>query len=161
MRNLLAGLVALLLLGFALRMLGTLRFHQRRRQQTRDAELALGRTILVELPSADELVPFSEDTTCFYFGDRSIDKQQIRAVRLLVNGAPIAAAVSTHGPPKTADPTSFQDHPDGIARDRWDVAIESDTDTLLVACGAIRERVSQELARKIFDAVRGAIESRN
>ena len=44
--------------------------------------------------------------------------------------------------------------PDGIARDRWDVAIETVQGTILVECGAVRERVSQELARKIFDAVK-------
>jgi hypothetical protein len=30
-----------------------------------------------------------------------------------------------------------------------------------VECGAIRERVSQELARKVFDAVRESVEARN
>jgi hypothetical protein len=55
-------------------------------------------------------------------------------------------------------PTSFEDRPEGIARDRWDVAIETMVGTVLVACGAIRERVSQELARAVFEAVRRAIE---
>ena len=54
--------------------------------------------------------------------------------------------------------TSFEDRPDGIARDRWDVAIETVDGPVLVECGAIRERVSQELARKIFDAVRITIQ---
>ena len=43
---------------------------------------------------------------------------------------------------------SFDDRPEGIARDRWDVAIETVNGTILVECGAVRERVSQELARK-------------
>src|SRR5438067_5478841 len=42
----------------------------------------------------------------------------------------------------------------GIARDRWDVAIERADGVMLVECGAIRERVSQELARAVFDAVK-------
>jgi hypothetical protein len=46
-------------------------------------------------------------------------------------------------------------------RDRWDVAIESLTETVLVECGAIRERISQELARAVFDAVRRDIDTRN
>ncbi len=58
-------------------------------------------------------------------------------------------------------PTSFDDHPEGIARDRWDVAIETTEGTVLVECGAIRERVSQELARGVFDAVRRSVELRD
>jgi hypothetical protein len=35
------------------------------------------------------------------------------------------------------------------------------TGTTLVECGAIRERVSQELARTVFDAVRRELEARD
>jgi hypothetical protein len=52
---------------------------------------------------------------------------------------------------------AFDDHPEGIVRDRWDVAIETADGAVMVECGAIRERVSQELARKIFDAVKRAL----
>jgi hypothetical protein len=38
------------------------------------------------------------------------------------------------------------------------VAIESVTGTTLVECGAIRERVSQELARAVFEAVKAYLE---
>jgi hypothetical protein len=38
------------------------------------------------------------------------------------------------------------------------VAIETDTGVTLVECGAIRERVSQELARRIYDAIRLELE---
>jgi hypothetical protein len=58
-------------------------------------------------------------------------------------------------------PTTFDDRPEGIARDRWDVAIETVKGTVLVECGAIRERVSQELARAVFDAVKRDVERRN
>ncbi len=58
-------------------------------------------------------------------------------------------------------PTSFEDRPEGIARDRWDVAIERGDGTTLVECGAIRERISQELARAVFDAVKRDIERRD
>jgi hypothetical protein len=60
-------------------------------------------------------------------------------------------------------PTSFEDRPEGIARDRWDVAIETinpQQGTILVECGAVRERVSQELARRAFDAVRTDLQNR-
>jgi hypothetical protein len=55
----------------------------------------------------------------------------------------------------------IDDRPEGIARDRWDVAIETLAGTTLVECGAIRERVSQELARAVFDAVKRELERRD
>jgi hypothetical protein len=83
-------------------------------------------------------------------------------VRVLINGSPIAAYVSKRHPVDSArQATSFEDRPDGIARDRWDVAIETVNGMMLVECGAIRERVSQELARTVFDAVKGELERRD
>jgi hypothetical protein len=103
---------------------------------------------------------FSEDEKRFYYGDRSIDKDQVTAVRVLINGASIAACVSTRAA-SHPQPTAFDDRPEGIARDRWDVAIETVTGPTLVTCGAIRERVSQELARAVFEAVKRDLEKRN
>ena len=98
----------------------------------------------------------------FYYGDHSIDKDLIVAVRVLINGAPIAATCRTGTPRRRrARRRSFDDRPEGIARDRWDVAIETETGTTLVECGAIRERVSQELARAVFDAVKRELEQRD
>ncbi len=84
------------------------------------------------------------------------------AVRVLINGVPIAAYESrrVEGRPVPA-PTTFDDRPEGIARDRWDVAIETVAGTTIVPCGAIRERVSQELARSVFDAVKRTLEARD
>jgi hypothetical protein len=156
MRDLVAGLVALALLFVALRLADTLQRLRRRRQRAFDSELALGRMVIAEIPTDSDLVLFSEDAIRFHYGEQSIDKDLIVAVRVLINGAPIAAYVSqrhaadAHRP----QPTTFEDRPEGIARDRWDVAIETIVGTTLVECGAIRERVSQELARAVFDAVR-------
>jgi len=58
-------------------------------------------------------------------------------------------------------PGVIDDRLEGILRDRWDVAVEKVTGTVLVECGAIRERVSQELARKIFDAIKTELERRD
>jgi hypothetical protein len=159
MRDVIAGVIAVALLLVAARLATTLRLYRRRRERTRDAESALGRTIVAEIPTEDELVLVSEDGKRFYYGDRSVDKDLIAAVRVLINGSPIAAFVSRRvGQRPSAEATSFEDRPEGIARDRWDVAIETATGTTLVECGAIRERVSQELARAVFDAVRRAME---
>ena len=155
MRDLIAALVAAALAFIALTLLTTLHFYRKRHQHLREAELDRGRTIIVELPTDPELTLFSEDAEHFYYGPLAIDKGAIAAVRVLINGSPIAAAVSPRwqsSEPRQA--TSFEDRPDGIARDRWDVAIETLNGTVLVECGAIRERISQELARKIFDAIK-------
>jgi hypothetical protein len=158
MRDVIAGAVALGLLLVAASLATALKMYRGRRQRLRDSEAALGRAIVAEIPTDDDLVLFSEDDKRFYYGDRAIDKDLIAAVRVLINGAPIAAYVSRRAAPATAEPTAFEDRPDGIARDRWDVAIEGERGTTLVQCGAIRERVSQELARAVFDAVKRALE---
>jgi hypothetical protein len=162
MRDVLAGVVVLVLLVTAASLGTTLQAYRRRRLRARDSENALGRTIIVEIPASDDLVLFSEDGTRFYYGDRSIDKDLIVAARVLINGSPIASYQSRRHE-RSADraPTSFDDRPEGIARDRWDVALETVTGTTIVECGAIRERVSQELARAVFDAVRVDMERRD
>jgi hypothetical protein len=160
MRDLVAALVAVALIVFAASLATTLHFYRQRRQRAHDSERALGRTIVAELPTAEDLVLFSEDAKRFYYGERSIDKDLIAAVRVLINGVPIATTLSPRHPEASLrHPTSFEDHPEGIARDRWDVAIESARDTVIVECGAIRERVSQELARTVYEAVRRAIQA--
>ena len=162
MRDLFAGIIAIGLLLVAASLATTLQMYRRRRQRVRDSERALGRTVIAELPVGDTLVMFSEDPVRFYYGDRSIDKDLIAAVRVLINGTPIATVLSTrHVREAARQPTSFEDRPEGIARDRWDVAVETVTGTVLVECGAIRERVSQELARSVFDTVKRDVEVRN
>jgi hypothetical protein len=162
MRDVVAGIVVLLLLVVALSLATTLKGYRRRRQRARDSEQALGRTIIAELPTSDDLVLFSEDEARFYYGERSIDKDLIVSARVLINGAPIAVAVSRRNAKEASTieaPEVIDDRPEGIARDHWDVAIDTLTGTLVVECGAIRERVSQELARAIFGAIKQAIET--
>jgi hypothetical protein len=162
MRDLVAAILAITLLLVAASLATTLQMYRRRRQRARDSERALGRTIIAELPTGDDLVLFSEDDVRFYYGDRPIDKDLISAARVLINGASIAAVESNRHTREAAfQPTGFEDRPEGIARDRWDVAIEVMTGTVLVECGAIRERVSQELARSVFDAVKRDVDRRN
>ncbi len=161
MRDVVAAVVAFALIFFALSLLTTLHFYRKRHRTARDEETARGRTIIVELPTDPELTLFTEDAEHFYYGATPIDKNEIMAVRVLINGSPIAAFVSPRWQSAGhLQATAFEDRPDGIARDRWDVAIETTNGTLLIECGAIRERVSQELARKIFDAVKKDLETR-
>jgi hypothetical protein len=161
-RDLVAAGVALLLLILAASLGTTLTFYRKRRRQSRERERALGRTIVAEIPADDDLVLFTEDGGQFHYGAQAVDKDAIAAVRVLINGAPIAACVSKrHAAEALMQPTAFEDRPEGIARDRWDVAIERTDGTVLVECGAIRERISQELARAVFDAVKRDIERRD
>lgn len=161
MRDVVAALIALALLLLAASLATTLQYYRRRRQRARDSERALGRSIIAELPTTEDLVLFSEDRVRFYYGEQSIDKDLIVAARVLINGAPIAAVASRRhpAPPPIGDsPVTIDDRPEGIVRDRWDVVIETVTGHVLVECGAIRERVSQELARAVFEAVKRAVE---
>ena len=171
MRDLIAGLVAVGLLIVAASLATTLRLYRRGRKNARDAQRTLGRSIVAEIPTSDDLALFTEDERRFYYGDRVIDKNVITAVRVLINGAPIAEALSRRAATRRpVQRVSFDDRPEGIARDRWDVAIETagppagenaSSAVILVECGAIRERVSQELARAVFEAIRQEIERRD
>src|SRR5262245_61409419 len=162
MRDLVAGIIAVALLLIALSLATTLHFFRRRRVRAREAERELGRTVIAEIPAAEDLVLFSEDAGAFHYGTTIIPKDAIAAARVVINGIPIAAVVSNkHQESARLHPTSVEDRPEGIARDRWDVAIEKIDGTLLIECGAIRERVSQELARAVFDAVKRSVEQRN
>jgi hypothetical protein len=159
MRDFVAALVAAALIFAALSLLTTLHFYRKRHQQAREEELARGRTIVAELPTDPELTLFTEDAAHFHYGATVVAKNEIMAVRVLINGAPIAAFVSPRwSSAEHRQPTSFDDRPEGIARDRWDVAVETVNGVVLVECGAVRERVSQELARTIFNAVKTDLE---
>jgi hypothetical protein len=164
MRDAVAALVAAALIFVALSLLTSLHFYRKRHRKAREDEIARGRTIIVELPTDPELTLFTEDAERFYYGATPIAKDEIAAVRVLINGSPIAAFVSPRWESaRHLQPTAFDDRPEGIARDRWDVAIETMTDgrgPILVECGAVRERVSQELARRVFDAIKRDLEKR-
>ena len=88
-----------------------------------------------------------------------IRKASVTAVRVLINGAPIAEVMSrSHAAGVGGRHAGWEDRPEGIARDRWDVEIDTVEGTILIECGAIRERVSQELARAVFDAACAMLE---
>src|SRR5882762_1439698 len=126
MRDVLAAVLAVVLLLVAASLATTLKGFRRRRQRARDGERALGRRLIAEIPAEDDLVLFSEDDKCFYYGERAIDKDPLVAVRMLINGSAIATYVSRRADPRVAAaPADVEDRQEGIARDRWDVAIET------------------------------------
>jgi hypothetical protein len=155
MRDVVAAALALGLLVIAASLATTLQMFRKQRRRAREGEHTLGRRIVAEIPAQDDLTLFTEDAEQFHYGAQSIDKHQIVAARILINGAVIATCLSarvTQAAVKTTE--TIDDRPEGIARDRWDVAIDTLGGTVVVECGAIRERVSQELARAVFDAVK-------
>src|SRR5438067_6696613 len=93
-RDLAAAVVALLLVGGALSLATTLTMDRKRRRRRRSEEEDRGRRIIAEIPGDDDLRLFSEDDRQFHYGAESIDKDRIAAVRVLINGAPIASYVS-------------------------------------------------------------------
>ena len=155
MRDVVAAALALGLLVIAASLATTLQMFRKQRRRAREGEHTLGRRIVAEIPAQDDLTLFTEDAEQFHYGAQSIDKHEIVAARILINGAVIATCLSaraTQAAVKTTE--TIDDRPEGIARDRWDVAIDTLDGTVVVECGAIRERVSQELARAVFDAVK-------
>ena len=78
MRDVVAGLVAAVLVFAALSLLTTLHFYRRRHQRARQAEIDRGRVIVVELPTDPELTLFTEDAEHFYYGAQAIDKPPSR-----------------------------------------------------------------------------------
>lgn len=156
MRDLAAAAVALGLFLFALGLISTLRFHHRARERERRALRAAGRRVVAEIPTAEGLALFVADDARYYWNGRSIAKESVRVVRVLINGAPLATHAAPGYEPDDAgdvEPAGL-DRPEGIAHDRWDVLIGTDAGEVVVECGSVRERVSQELARAVFEAVR-------
>ena len=154
MRDLLAVGLVLLLVLLALSMATTLRWrfrdHERIRRRLRDA----GRTVVAEVPVDDRLEFFSEDAAAFYWTDRTIPKQTI-------SGAPLATVRARRaGGTETPDATEGTGV-DTVERERWDVAIDTDAGRIMVACGSIRQQVSQDLARSVFEAVRRAVDAQD
>jgi predicted acyltransferase (DUF342 family) len=155
MRDVVAAALALGLLVIAASLATTLQMFRKQRRRAREGEHTLGRRIVAEIPAQDDLTLFTEDAGQFHYGVQSIDKHHIVAARILINGAVIATCMSARATQAAVKATeTIDDRPEGIARDRWDVAIDTLAGTVVVECGAIRERVSQELARAVFDAVK-------
>ena len=68
MRDLVAALVAIALVFFALSLLTTLHVYRKRHRGARADEAARGRAIIVELPTDPALTLFTEDAGHFYYG---------------------------------------------------------------------------------------------
>lgn len=160
MRDFVAVFVVFILVAFALSMATSLQWYKRGHSKLRRAISESGRSVVAEIPGDRGLEFFTEDAAAFHWTDRTIPKNDIRSARILISGAPISTCVSRRFPGSPPQPSGDTDSSDMIERERWDVAIDLEDSTVLVQCGAIRERVSQELARQVFEAVKTDIELR-
>jgi hypothetical protein len=134
-----------------------LRWAKVSREDARAAEQARGRRVVAEIPlSDDDIVFFVEDEAGFYWGGRQARKRDIRGARLLLNGA-VMASFSREGETlaELAPPEEYE------GGERWEIALYLlDGLDERVACGRLREGVSRELAGRIFEAVRSALDQR-
>jgi hypothetical protein len=160
MRDFVAVLVVFFLIAFALSMATSLQWYKRGHSRLRRAISDSGRSVVAEIPGDRGIQFFTEDATAFHWSDQMIPKNDIRAARVLISGVPISVCVSRRFSKPAPQPSNI-DQSDFIERERWDVAIDLEDTTILVECGAIRERVSQELARQVFAAVKDDIELRH
>ena len=156
-RDLAAGLVALALLVLALLLGATLHLHRQRRRAEQRAAEAAGRRIVAEVPSGADLLLFCEDDEWFYFGGTSVPKADVRAVRLVVGGAVVSEEATPGYRPRPLPPAVAVREESIPGRERWDVVIETSAVALVIPCGALGERVSQEIACRIFDHAKAVV----
>lgn len=157
MRDLVAIIIVLILVACALAMATSLQWYRRGHERHRRTLVADGHTIVAEVPVSDGLTFFSEDVGAFYWSERRIPKRDVRGARLLISGAPLSGIRSRRFP----NPQETSSTPDAetVERERWDVEIDLGGQTVLVECGSIRQQVSQEMARRIYESVKRMIET--
>ena len=126
MRDVVFAVLAVFLLFVALGLATSLTGARRRRQRQQHEIAARGQVVLAELPTGDGITFFTADDEAFHYGGRRIPKDSIQAARVLINGAPIAASLAPGYADTRATPADVvDDRPEGLSRDRWDVAIET------------------------------------
>ena len=150
-----AVVLLVLLLWTIFRFAMGLRWAKLTREGSRAAEQKRGRKVLAEIPvSNDEVVFFLEDDAGFYWGERQVRKRDLRGARLLLNGA-VVAGVTRGDEPPLPEPSGAAEH---LGREAWEVVLfMSGGGTERISCGALREGVSREAARRVFEAVRSVV----
>jgi len=150
----LATLLLLIALLSAFRFAMGLRYAKLLREQALLEEAARGRRVVAEVPTSDgRILLFREDDERFYWAETSCAKRDVVAARLLLNGAVVgevsAGDAALPGAPGL-DP--------GDLRERWEVVAYRDgAAPLSIPCGSLREGVSRDAARAVFESLRSAI----
>src|SRR5688572_14971873 len=141
----------------AFRLAMALRYSRAAREGQRRAEEAQGRRVVAEVPShTGEVYLFLESADAFSWPARRVPKAEIDGARLLLNGGLMATAARPGvSLPEPAAPEEFE------GRERWEVRLYTAQGPADVPCGTVREGVSREAARAVFDAVKRAIGARD
>jgi len=148
-----AGLALVVFLWSAFRYAMGLRWGRVQREEARRDEEVRGRRVVAELPARDgTLGLLSEYGAAFFWSDRRVPKSEIVGCRLLLNGGVVASAMQ---PQVTLPEPQAGEEYEG--RERWDVRLYLKDGVAEIPCGSVREGVSREIARSVFDAVRAAL----
>lgn len=146
-----AAAALVLVLWWAFRLAMGLRWNKVLRERQRDEEAGRGR-IVAELPLPEGMAFFVEDAAGFRWGDETVARGAVTGARLLLNSAVVASAErpGVALPP----PPAPEDEP---GRERWEVVAYVDGGgARTVRCGSVREGISRQAARAVFDALRAA-----
>jgi hypothetical protein len=151
----LAAAALLALLWWVFRLSMGLRWSKIEREAARRREEETGRRVVAELPLADGVVFFVADAAGLHWGGQSIAREELAGVRLLLNSAVVSAASRTGA--TLPEPPAPEDEP---GREKWEVlAYLRDGRALAIRCGTVREGISREAARAVFDALRQEVQS--
>lgn len=150
-----AAVGLLLLLWWSFRLSMSLRWSKVEREQVRAREEGSGR-VVAELPLPEGVAFFVEDAGGFRWADQVLTRGALRGTRLLLNSAVVATAVRAAA--ELPSPPAPEDEP---GRERWEVmAYLEDGSPLTIRCGSVREGISRQAARAVFDALRAECEGR-
>lgn len=146
--QLLAGALLAVMLFFAFRFAMGLRWARVMRERALAEELERGRRLVAEVPTpSGEIELFLEDEAGFYWAGEQLGKPDLLGARLLLNGAVMkecrrdGAALPDAPPPEEYE-----------GRERWEVAAYGAA-ARLIPCGSLREGVSRDAARDVFEAL--------
>ncbi len=125
------------------------------REEERQAQAALGRRSVAELPLPEGVVLFLESGDGFYWAGREVGKAALRGARIFLNDAVLASSARPGVTlPALADPEMEDD-----GGERWSVRLYLDGgEQLDVPCGRLREGVSREAAWRVFESLRAALD---
>jgi hypothetical protein len=148
-----AGVFFVLLLWRAFRFAMGLRAARIFREEERQAFLSRGQRVVAELPLASGDLPLFVDAgEYFLFREQRLPKADILGARVLLNGAVMGSVSRPAARLPEAPPVEEYE-----GRERWDVLIYTSAGTVAVPCGAVREGVSRDSARRVHEAVSGAV----
>jgi hypothetical protein len=153
--GILAGAALLLLLFWAFRLSMGLRWSKILRERARQREEETGRRVVAELPLPEGVVFFVADERALHWAEHSVPREDVVGARLLLNSAVVATAARAEA--VLPDPPAPEEEP---GREKWEVAAYvRDGRAFLIRCGSVREGISRDAARAVFDALRQEVQA--